>query len=80
MAPVKVISQQPPGGRCTLYARYADAISNATLVGASANVVIVGIAARNGLHISFVQWLKYGVPTAVMSIAICVPYLLLRYA
>ena len=30
MAPVKVISQQPPGGRCTLYARYADAISAAT--------------------------------------------------
>jgi len=23
---------------------------------------------------------EYGVPTAVMSIAICVPYLLLRYA
>lgn len=58
----------------------ADLGGNATLVGASANVVIVGIAARNGLHISFVQWLKYGVPTAVMSIAICVPYLLLRYA
>lgn len=30
MAPVKVISQQPPGGRCTLYARYADAICAAT--------------------------------------------------
>ncbi|MFC6238871.1 ArsB/NhaD family transporter [Longivirga aurantiaca] len=58
----------------------ADLGGNATLVGASANVVIVGIAARNGLHISFVQWLKYGVPTAAMSIAICVPYLLLRYA
>lgn len=27
MSPVKVISQQPPGGRCTLYARYADAIA-----------------------------------------------------
>jgi cystathionine gamma-synthase len=27
MSPVKVISQQPPGGRCTLYARYADAVS-----------------------------------------------------
>lgn len=37
MAPVKVISQQPPGGRCTLYARYADAISAAT--GWSHNVV-----------------------------------------
>lgn len=30
MAPVKVISQQPPGGRCTLYARYAEAIATAT--------------------------------------------------
>lgn len=29
MSPVKVISQQPPGGRCTLYARYADAIAEA---------------------------------------------------
>jgi cystathionine gamma-synthase len=26
MSPVKVISRQPPGGRCTLYARYADAV------------------------------------------------------
>ena len=57
----------------------ADLGGNATLVGASANVVIVGIAARNGLHISFVQWLRYGVPTAVMSIVVCIPYLLLRY-
>jgi Na+/H+ antiporter NhaD/arsenite permease-like protein len=58
----------------------ADLGGNATLVGASANVVIVGIAARNGLHISFGQWLRYGVPTALMSIALCVPYVLLRYA
>lgn len=28
MSPVKVISQQPPGGRCTLYARYAEAIAS----------------------------------------------------
>lgn len=27
MSPVKLISQQPPGGRCTLYARYAGAIA-----------------------------------------------------
>jgi Na+/H+ antiporter NhaD/arsenite permease-like protein len=58
----------------------ADLGGNATLVGASANVVIVGIAARNGLHVSFGQWLRYGVPTAVLSIALCVPYVLLRYA
>lgn len=58
----------------------ADLGGNATLIGASANVVVVGIAARNGLHISFTGWLRYGVPTAVVSIAICVPYVLLRYA
>lgn len=57
----------------------ADLGGNATLIGASANVVVIGIAARNGLHITFGQWLRYGVPTAVMSIAVCVPYLLLRY-
>lgn len=28
MSQIKVISQQPPAGRCTLYARYADAISD----------------------------------------------------
>ncbi|MGD9956946.1 MAG: SLC13 family permease [Candidatus Nanopelagicales bacterium] len=67
------------GGLWWALALGADLGGNATLVGASANVVIVGIAARNGLHISFAQWLKYGIPTAAMSIAICVPYLLLRY-
>jgi Na+/H+ antiporter NhaD/arsenite permease-like protein len=57
----------------------ADLGGNATLVGASANVVVVGIAARNGLRISFTGWLRYGLPTAALSIAICVPYILLRY-
>jgi Na+/H+ antiporter NhaD/arsenite permease-like protein len=58
----------------------ADLGGNATLVGASANVVIVGIAARNSLHISFITWLKYGVPTAALSMAIAIPYVLVRYA
>lgn len=29
MSRVKVISQYPPGGRCTLYARYARAVADA---------------------------------------------------
>ena len=57
----------------------ADLGGNATLVGASANVVVVGVAARNGLRISFTGWLRYGLPAAAVSIAICVPYILLRY-
>lgn len=58
----------------------ADLGGNATLVGASANVVIAGIAARNGLRLSFASWLKWGVPTALVSVALCWPYLMLRYA
>ena len=57
----------------------ADLGGNATLIGASANVVIVGVAAKNGITITFAQWLRYGIPTAVLSIALCAPYLLLRY-
>ena len=68
------------GGLWWALALGADLGGNATLIGASANVVIVGIAARNGLHISFAQWLKYGIPTAALSIAISIPYVLLRYA
>ena len=67
------------GGLWWALALGADLGGNATLVGASANVVVIGIAARNGLHISFATWLRYGIPTAVMSVAICLPYVLLRY-
>jgi Na+/H+ antiporter NhaD/arsenite permease-like protein len=58
----------------------ADLGGNATLVGASANVVIVGTAARYGFRITFGQWLRYGIPVAVLSLAISAPYLVLRYA
>ncbi len=67
------------GGLWWALALGADLGGNATLVGASANVVVVGIAARNGLHISFTTWMKYGIPTAMLSIAIALPYVLLRY-
>ena len=57
----------------------ADLGGNATLIGASANVVVIGAAARQGIHIGFATWLRYGLPVAVVSVAICAPYLLLRY-
>ncbi|MGB7981757.1 MAG: ArsB/NhaD family transporter [Candidatus Nanopelagicales bacterium] len=68
------------GGLWWALALGADLGGNATIVGASANVVIAGIAARNGHHITFATWLRYGVPTAVMSLVVCVPYVLMRYA
>ena len=42
----------------------ADLGGNATAVGASANVVVLGIAARNGHPISFWQFTKYGLVVA----------------
>ncbi len=57
----------------------ADLGGNATAVGASANVVIIGIAARNGHHISFWKFTKYGLIVTTVTVAIAWPYLWLRY-
>jgi len=57
----------------------ADLGGNATIVGASANVVVVGIAERNGYHISFLEFFKYGGVVALITILLCIPYLWLRY-
>jgi Na+/H+ antiporter NhaD/arsenite permease-like protein len=57
----------------------ADLGGNATAIGASANVVILGMAERAGKRISFWEFSKYGLVVTVITIAICVPYLWLRY-
>ena len=57
----------------------ADLGGNATAVGASANVVVLGIAARNGHPISFWRFTKYGSVVAVVTIAVSWGYLWLRY-
>jgi len=57
----------------------ADLGGNATAIGASANVVVLGIAKRNGHPISFWQFTKYGIIVTVVTIALCLPYLWIRY-
>ncbi|GAB3880234.1 ArsB/NhaD family transporter [Microbispora bryophytorum] len=57
----------------------ADLGGNATAVGAAANVVVLGIAARNGTPISFWQFTKYGLIVTVVTVALVAPYLWLRY-
>ncbi|MCA8976094.1 MAG: ArsB/NhaD family transporter [Planctomycetes bacterium] len=52
---------------------------NATAIGASANVVVVGIASRAGNKISFWRFMKFGLPTMVASLVIAHIYVLLRY-
>ena len=48
---------------------------NMTLVGASANVVVAGIAAGAGHPISFLRFMKYGVPITIVTVAIACVYL-----
>lgn len=57
----------------------ADFGGNATIIGASANVVAVGLAAKAGIKISFWQFAKYGIPVTIVSMAIAAPYLFIRY-
>ena len=57
----------------------ADLGGNATAVGASANVVALGIAEREGQRISFWEFSRYGLPVTLITVALAVPYLWLRY-
>ena len=57
----------------------ADLGGNATAIGASANVVVAGIAKKSGHPITFWEFTRYGAVVAVVTLAIATPYLLLRY-
>jgi Na+/H+ antiporter NhaD/arsenite permease-like protein len=52
---------------------------NGTLTGAAANFTVAGIAERNGIRFGFSQYLVYGAPMTLVSIAICQIYVWLRY-
>lgn len=53
---------------------------NGTQIGASANVVLCGIAGKNGYPISFSEYTKVGMPVMIVTVGISMVYLLLRYA
>jgi Na+/H+ antiporter NhaD/arsenite permease-like protein len=52
---------------------------NGTAIGASANVVVLGIASRSGVKISFVRFLAFGAPVMFLTVAIAHVYVKLRY-
>ena len=53
---------------------------NGSPIGASANVVLAGVSAKNGYPITFMSYLKKGFPLMLLSVAICTVYLLIRFA
>jgi Na+/H+ antiporter NhaD/arsenite permease-like protein len=52
---------------------------NGTLIGASANVVAAGLAAKSGHPVSFWDFTKYGAIFMAMSLIVCTFYVYLRY-
>jgi Na+/H+ antiporter NhaD/arsenite permease-like protein len=84
MAPVvAALTQAYPGDQGHVLwwalALGADLGGNATAVGASANVVVLGLAKRYGSPIGFWEFTKYGVLVVAASALLAVPYLWVRY-
>ncbi|MHB9925712.1 hypothetical protein CF057_00370 [Clostridium botulinum] len=52
---------------------------NGTMIGASANLVVIGIAEKSGYKISFKDYFKLGFPVMLVSIIICTAYLLMFF-
>ncbi len=57
----------------------ADLGGNATIVGASANVIVVTLARAHGYPISFMGFLKYGIIISAVTLAISTGYIWLRF-
>ena len=79
---VGALAASIPGDTTVLWwalALGADLGGNATSIGASANVVVLGVAERSGHKIPFVRFLRFGLPVTAVSIAISLAYLWVRY-
>ncbi|CAL9510072.1 putative transporter [Streptomyces sp. enrichment culture] len=61
------------------FALGADLAGNATIIASSANVVVIGIAEREGHHISFWQFSKYGLIVTAVTVSVAGAYVWLRY-
>jgi Na+/H+ antiporter NhaD/arsenite permease-like protein len=52
---------------------------NGSAIGASANVIVVGMAEKAGQKITFLRFMAYGVPITFMSVTVAMGYVILRY-
>ncbi len=53
--------------------------ANATMVGAAANMVAVGVAEKSNNKVSFITFMKYGIPVALYCLIASSIYISLRY-
>lgn len=52
---------------------------NGTLIGASANVIVAGMASRQGQPISFLGFMKWSVPIMLLTVALATVYVYIQY-
>ena len=52
---------------------------NGTLIGASANVIVAGMASREGHPISFIGFMKWSIPIMLLTVALATLYLYTEY-
>ncbi len=52
---------------------------NGTIVGASANIIVAGLAAQEGYNITFRGFFKVGFPVMLLTVVIATAYVYLRY-
>jgi Na+/H+ antiporter NhaD/arsenite permease-like protein len=83
MTPLVLALSQASSGDVTVLwwalAIGADLGGNATSIGASANVVLLGVAERAGHRIGFRSWLRTGIPVTLVTVGIAAVYLWVRY-
>jgi Na+/H+ antiporter NhaD/arsenite permease-like protein len=52
---------------------------NGTIIGASANLTVAGLAERAGIRFSFIEYMKIAYPVMLITVALSMIYLELRY-
>ncbi|WP_027186124.1 ArsB/NhaD family transporter [Desulfovibrio inopinatus] len=52
---------------------------NGSAIGASANVIVVGLSEKAGHKITFIRFFKYGAPVMLLTIILATIYIYLRY-
>jgi Na+/H+ antiporter NhaD/arsenite permease-like protein len=79
---VLLLAESIPGDTTVLWwalALGADLGGNATSIGASANVVVLGTAERSGHRIRFGVFFRHGFPVTVVTVTLSGLYLWIRY-
>ena len=52
---------------------------NGTAIGASANVIVVGMAERAGRKVSFMRFMAIGMPIMILTVSVSTAYIWIRY-